>query len=174
MGWTVVSRIGNILQCLTGSSTPRLGAVESLILEYGNIRLEVELVVADLGGDEELIIGVDLFRPLGFTIQNVPFIYTWSEVPEEPLGLDVPLKRELDDGPEPTEIQKRITYPAGVDEAGIHPSWLPVLADNASIPVSSRCKLPGACVSIDTGTQNQYGSDSTRYLKGARQQLQSV
>jgi hypothetical protein len=102
VGWTVVSRIGNIQQCLTGSSTPRLGAVESLILENGNKRLKVDLEVADLGGEEELIIGVDLFRPLGFTIQNVPF--TWPEVPEEPLGSDVSLKRELDGGPESTEI----------------------------------------------------------------------
>jgi hypothetical protein len=126
-----------------------MGAVESLVLENGSKRLRVDLEVADLGGDEELIIGEDLFRPLGYTIQGVPF--TWPEIAEELSVPDASLKLGNEGDQELPESRKRIQFPEGVDELGRHPSWLPVLADNANISVSARCKLPGACVSIDTG-----------------------
>jgi hypothetical protein len=69
-----------------------MGAVESLVLENGSKRLRVDLEVADLGGDEELIIGDDLFRPLGYMIQGVPF--TWPEIAEELSVPDASLKLE--------------------------------------------------------------------------------
>jgi hypothetical protein len=102
-----------------------MGAVESLVLENGSKRLRVDLEVADLGGDKELIIGDDLFRPLGYTIQGVPF--TWPEIAEELSVLDASLKLENEGDQELPESRKRIQFPEGVDESGRHPSWLPVL-----------------------------------------------
>ena len=101
MGWPVAPRLGNIQQCLTGSSTPRLGAVESLVLENGSKRLKVDLEVADLGGEEELIIGDNLFRLLGYRIQGVPI--TWPETAEEPSVPEASLKLGAEGGQSPLE-----------------------------------------------------------------------
>src|SRR3954465_2105955 len=109
----------------------------------------MDLKVANLSGEEELIVGFDLFKPLGYAVQGVPF--TWPEIAEEPTAPEASLKLELDGRQALPESRKRIDYPEEVDEVGRHPSWLPVLADNANIAVSARCRLPGACVSIDTG-----------------------
>jgi hypothetical protein len=144
-GWKITPRSGFIQQCLSKKGVPRIGAIEDVIFENGDKRIKVDLEVADLAGEEEVIIGVDLFRSLGYTIAGVPF--TWPENRAQdaaPKGTDAAPKR--------TDVApKRIEYPEGVDENGIHSSWHQVLADNAKIPVTSRCKLPGAAVRIDTG-----------------------
>ena len=43
--------------------------------------LRVDLEVADLSGEEEVIIGIDLFEPLGFQILGVPFAWPSREEP---------------------------------------------------------------------------------------------
>jgi hypothetical protein len=144
-GWKITPRSGFIQQCLSKKGVPRIGAIEDVIFENGDKRIKVDLEVADLAGEEEVIIGVDLFRSLGYTIAGVPF--TWPENRAQDAA-----PKELNTAPKETDVApKRIEYPEGVDENGIHSSWRQVLADNANIPVTSRCKLPGAAVSIDTG-----------------------
>ena len=57
-----------------------LDAVEALTLENGNRIIKVDLEVAKLSGEEDMVIGMDLFEPLGFELLGVPF--TWpSQVP---------------------------------------------------------------------------------------------
>ena len=51
----------------------RLGAVEGLVLENGIRRIQVDHEVAELKGGKEMVIGMDLFQPLGFEIRGVLF-----------------------------------------------------------------------------------------------------
>ena len=141
-GWRIAPRSGLVQQCLAKEGVPRIGAIEAVILENGGRRIKVDLEVAELAGDKEVIIGVDLFRPLGYSVTGVPF--TW---PEQAVVLEGQSNPESSASTD----QKRIEYPEGVDENGIHPSWHQVLADNANIPVTARCELPGVSVRIDTG-----------------------
>jgi hypothetical protein len=76
-GWKITPRSGFIQQCLSKKGVPRIGAIEDVVFENGDKRIKVDLEVADLAGEEEVIIGVDLFRSLGYTIAGVPF--TWPE-----------------------------------------------------------------------------------------------
>jgi len=134
-GIEIVSRDGTIKQFIGGCEQPRLGAAEKLTLENGRKTLQVDLEVAELEGEEELVIGRDLFQPLGYEMMNVPF--TWPESATSETK---------------TSHKERITpeYPEGLDEFGVAPEWKDVIARNQAIPKHARCKLPGAELSIDT------------------------
>ena len=67
-GLTVEPRKGTLTQLVDGSTLPRVGVVCGLCLENGKKVLRVDLEVADLSGEEEVIIGIDLFEPLGFQV----------------------------------------------------------------------------------------------------------
>jgi hypothetical protein len=137
---------------------PRVGAVEGLTLENGSRRLKVDLEVADLSGGEEMIIGIDLFEHLGYSLQNIPF--TWpGDVGEKEAStvVGMPVAPDSDISSVQKSIDQGLSgqgnlYPFGVGSDGIHSAWRQVLADNASIPASSRCTLEGSTVRIDTGT----------------------
>ena len=135
-GVVQLSQYPDIVQCMDGSTVPRIGTVEGLRLENGRKAIKVNLEVAKLSGGEELIIGMDLFKPLGYELLNVPF--TWPNVEEvkEP-------KKEKPKTPD--------KYPPGVGEDGIAEEWRQVIADNQALPVNSVCQLPGAELEIDTG-----------------------
>jgi hypothetical protein len=128
---------GVIQQCIDGSEMPRLGVLKDVILENGKYRVKVTLEVVDLTGEQQMLIGLNLFQQLGFKISGVPFL--WPQVPEVAQAA--------------TEVEKQVEdRPAGVGEDGVHEEWKQVLADNAAIPQTSVCKLPEAVVHIDTGT----------------------
>ena len=132
----IVPQGGKIIQILSKSEEPRIGIVEGLTLENGTKKIKVNLEVGELSGEEELVIGMDLFQPLGYELLNVPF--TWpnrAEVPEPPKE----------------KMKEPVNRPPGVDENGIAEEWKQVLSDNAAIPTTSLCKLPGAEFEIDTG-----------------------
>jgi hypothetical protein len=143
--WSVVPQQGKIRQCLTGSSVPRIGMVESLSLENGNKCIRADFEVADLDGEESLIIGVDLFEALGYSVQNVPF--TWPTIGTKGLKDDSGMS-DLD-VEEPTGVQSEL--PATVGPDGVAEEWRSVLRDNTNIPISARCLLPNSQVRIDTG-----------------------
>ena len=137
MNWKILPRGGVIEQCDGGSAIQRTGIVEGLLLENGDCKVVVTLEVIDLSGDEEMIIGMDLFPVLGFTIRGIPF--TW---PSEP---------DLSATTSDSECMSGGELPPGVDESRIADEWKQVLADNAAIPKDSVCKLPNTEVVLNTG-----------------------
>ena len=71
----IIPKGGKIVQFLSGSELPREGVVKGLTLENGNRKIIVDLEVATMSGEDQLVIGIDLFEPLGYKLQGVP--YTW-------------------------------------------------------------------------------------------------
>ena len=76
-GWKIEPRPGELRQALTGANTQRIGIVKDKTLENGSHSISVDLEVADLGDNEILIIGLDLFAKLSYSIEGVPF--TWPQ-----------------------------------------------------------------------------------------------
>ncbi len=83
MGWEVTPKAGKIVQFMDGSEIPRIGVVEGLTLENGHKILQVDLEVAKLSDDEDMVIGMDLFKPLGFELLGVSFAWPTREVKKE-------------------------------------------------------------------------------------------
>ena len=108
--------------------------VREITLENGQKVLKVDLEVADLSGEDEMVIGMNLFEPLGFAVTGVPF--TWPLVIKEP-----ELKKE-----------KKFDLPEKlIDRDGIPFAWKKVLEDNQKIPIDNLCSLPGAEFSVEVG-----------------------
>ena len=81
-GLPIAPRRGVITQFIDRAEKPRIGVVEGLVLENGQHRIQVDFEVANLEGGEEMVIGMDLFKPLGFEIIGV--LFTWPRIPEKP------------------------------------------------------------------------------------------
>ena len=81
-GLLIAPRSGIITQFINGAEKPRIGVVEGLVLENGQHRIQVDFEVANLEGGEEIVIRMDLFKPLGFEIIGV--LFTWPRIPEKP------------------------------------------------------------------------------------------
>ena len=127
--------MSNIIQFIDGSTKPRTGVAEGLTLENGNKVIKVDLEVAKLSGNEDLVIGIDLFKPLGFVLMNIPFSWPSPRI-------------------ENTTSKTSSTImplPKGIAEDRIAEEWRSVLDANQSLPINSICKLEGAELSIDTG-----------------------
>ena len=122
---------------MDGSSLPRIGAVIGLTLENGSKVLQVDLEVADLSGEEELIIGIDLFGPLGFQVLGVPFAW--------------PLRNEQVATIAEQERQQPNDFPPGVDEQGIADEWKAMLERNQSISVFELTVIPNTELHLPTG-----------------------
>ena len=73
-GWRIHPCKGSIKQAMSGSDLPRLGEVRDLELLNGNKRLMVTLEVGNLSGGEEVILGLNLFEPLGYQLRNIPIL----------------------------------------------------------------------------------------------------
>ena len=69
---SIIPTIGKLTQCISNHTVDRIGQVNNVILENGNKRISVSLKVVNLE-DDELIIGIDLFHALGYTLRNIPF-----------------------------------------------------------------------------------------------------
>ena len=130
-------RSGTLTQFVDGSILPRIGVVTGLTLENGNKVLRVDLEVADLSGDEEVIIGIDLFEPLGFQVLGVPFAW-----PQHAEPLTTTKKKEL---------KEPVVPPPGVDENGIADEWKEVLERNQSISVFDLNAIPNSELHLPTG-----------------------
>jgi len=135
-GWRIAPRMGNVRQAIDGSEKKRIGVVENLRLENGSRDIVVTLEAVDLSGNEQLILGLDLFRSLGYELRNVPF--TWPAVRNETASIRMAeATREAE---------------AKLPEAEALPEeWREVLSANEALPVSSVCKLEGSELSIETG-----------------------
>ena len=81
-GLPIVPRRGVIIQFIDGAEKGRIGVVDALVLENGQHRIYVDFEVANLEGEKEMVIRMDLFKLLGFEIIGVPF--TWPRIPEKP------------------------------------------------------------------------------------------
>jgi hypothetical protein len=66
---------GVIQQCIDGSEMPRVGVLKDVILENSSHRVVVTLEVVDLSGEQQVLIGLDLFPLLEFKITGVPFLW---------------------------------------------------------------------------------------------------
>ena len=129
--WAPVS--GSIKSALVNNTANRIGIVRDKKLENGRKIISADFEVADLGDNEDFIIGLDLFPKLGYEINNVPF--TWPQTISQE-------KVKKDDQP------LTCIHP-DIDENGVAKQWQKVLADNKALPVNSRCKLPGAELAIN-------------------------
>jgi len=130
--WSPVS--GSIKSALVNNTTQRIGIVQNKRLENGKKIITADFEVADLGDNEDFIIGLDLFPKLGYEITNVPF--TWPQ-----LVSSDKVKKE--------DMSTAYIHP-DIDENGVAKQWKQVLMDNQALPVNSRCKLPGAELAINT------------------------
>ena len=130
-------RVGKIIQFLSGHEIPREGVVEKLTLENGRRKITVDLEVAELFDEDQLVIGIDLFKQLGYELNGVP--YMW------------PMKNTDLYGQEKIKSRAMKRMPSGVSLDGIAKEWEQVIADNQAIPKYSLCKLPDAVLHINTG-----------------------
>src|SRR5690348_5446144 len=83
----------------------------------------VDLEVAELFGEDQLVIGIDLFKQLGYELNRVP--YMWPIKNTDLYGKKV--KTEL------------YTMPLGVSLDGIAKEWEQVIVDNQAILKYSLC-----------------------------------
>ena len=67
-------RTGKIQQFLSSHDMPRIGIVENLLLENGIYKIRVDLEVAPLSGKDQMVIGIDLFEPLGYELTGYQLI----------------------------------------------------------------------------------------------------
>ena len=101
---------------------------------------DLRVVVMKLGCDEKFVIGLSLFRQLGFEIMGVPLLPPTAVAPVEEDAL--PDLAESDDD-EPN-------FPPGLTAEGYH-SWATVIADNKGIAPTARCKIDDCALDIPTG-----------------------
>ena len=125
---------GSVKQAFANTQVPRIGIIRKKLLENGQKRVLVDLEVANLEDQETLIIGLDLFKLLGYEISNIPF--TWPQPSDNHAKK---MKPSYDD-----------IRPNGVDQNGIAEEWKKVLEDNQALPKNSKCKLPDAELTIET------------------------
>ena len=133
--WMVTSKQGVIRQAM--NEVPRIGAVEYAEVRAGKQSVIVPLEVAKLSGDTQMLLGMDLFGKLGFSLNNLPF--SWPE--EKKVEIEVHVVKEA---PE-------IDLPSGVGLDGIAEEWHQVLSDNAALPEGNVCRLTEAELGIPTG-----------------------
>ena len=82
-GWTVTPNKGIIRQAMTGSELPCMGEVRNVNIQNGTKDICVTLEVGNLSGDEKVILGLDLFGQLGYTIINIPILFPSSDTKDE-------------------------------------------------------------------------------------------
>eukprot|EP00697_Spironema_sp_BW2_P016870 gnl/Spiro4/8367_TR4393_c0_g1_i1.p3 gnl/Spiro4/8367_TR4393_c0_g1~~gnl/Spiro4/8367_TR4393_c0_g1_i1.p3 ORF type:complete len:161 (-),score=24.00 gnl/Spiro4/8367_TR4393_c0_g1_i1:312-794(-) len=101
-----------IKQFVNGYGTPRIGFIEGVILENGSRRLRVRLEVCDICGEEQVLIGRDLWTYLGYELSGVPYIWPQSE-----------------QGAKEKESRQECLPPVAAED-GIAQEWRKVLEDN--------------------------------------------
>ena len=132
--WVIEPQSGSVKQAFANTQVPRIGIIRKKLLENAQKRVLIDLEVVNLEDQETLIIGLDLFKLLGYEISNIPF--TW---PQPTDNHTKKVKPKYDD-----------TKPDGVDQNGIAEEWKKVLEDNQALPKNSKCKLPDAELAIET------------------------
>ena len=140
--WAIERCEGMIRQAMSGSETSRIGQVVNVELRNGSRIVTTTMEVANLSGGIKVIIGLDLFRLLGYELKNVPILFPKNG--EIDINMDKKLKKK--DAETSAELE---AY--GIGEDGIPQAWRKVLEDNASLPASSTCPLEESEVSINTG-----------------------
>ena len=132
-GWRIHPCKGSIKQAMSGSDLPQLGEIRDLELLNGNKRLMVTLEVGNLSGEEEVILGLNLFEPLGYQLRNIPILLPT-------VNSDSTERKK-----ETQEVAKNINdelMEYGINEEGIPEEWKKILKDNMELPISSTCLLP--------------------------------
>jgi hypothetical protein len=132
-GWAISPVEGHIVQALDKSRQPRIGVCRGVELRNGTNKFKVDLEVADLSQETKLILGMDIFSRLGYSMTGIPF--TWPTDPPPPV--------------EKPPVQPDIPVSGGIPD-----SWRKVIKDNQELEFNSACKWPEAEFSIDTGDAN--------------------
>ena len=140
-GWTLSPCVGFIRQAMTGSEIPRMGKVGDVELRNGSKSIKVTMEVGNLSGGVKVILGLDLFGPLGYQIRNVPILFPTIE--------DGKQHRKEKKQPDTDKAVELRNY--GIGEDGIPEEWRKVLADNAALPINSTCLLQESELAINTG-----------------------
>jgi len=145
-GWKIIPKKGKLRQAFDGSDRDRIGIIENLQLENGLRSIEATFEVADLSGNEKLILGMDLFPKLGFELRNVPFTWPTPKIEEKLLKKDEEDDEDVSDGND----ESRNTGKGGTNEDSFE-EWKEVLEANRQLPPSSICALEGSELAIETG-----------------------
>ena len=112
-------------------------------LENGHSCLDVQLEVADLGDNEDLLIGLDLFKQLGYEIANVPFTWPSAVTPVNNITVG--------------DANTTIPRPVGIGEDGIAPEWRKVLLTS----IAKELKMPTIKFGIDNRNYWRSSVDQT-------------
>ena len=107
MRWNIEPKNGQLRLAFIGANTKRIGIVRDKLLQNGKHSVKVNLKVAELGDEETLIIGLNLFAKLSYSIEGVPF--TW---PQEILTTTKSSAQDVKSSPIP-----------GVNQEGIADEW---------------------------------------------------
>ena len=126
---------------LSNKQTPRIGVICDAIIRAGRYQVVTTLEVAELSGNTQFIIGMDIFHQLGFKLNDMPF--SWPQ--DEPIIKQKPAIEQV------VVADKLSELSGNIDKDGIASEWKKIIKDNLDIPISSVCKLPNAVISINTG-----------------------
>ena len=138
----VVSRSGVIQGAMTGSDCNQVGEIHGVEIRNGTKKIVATLEVGSME-KYTMIISLDLFKPLGYEIHNVPVLFPKDEEEVKPL------KMKITQG---TDAKKELAYfEIGTD--GIANKWKGILDDNGKIPVGATCFLEESVVHINTGNK---------------------
>jgi hypothetical protein len=137
-GLAIEPRTGTLTQFVDGSTLPRIGVVSGLCLENGKKSLRVDLEVANLSGEEEVVLGIDLFESLGFQVLGVPFAWP-SRDDDVKTKAKVPTNQEL---------------PNGIGSDGMAEEWKEVIARNQAISVFQLNAIPNSELHLPTGSNS--------------------
>lgn len=139
-GWKIVPATGKLLQAAVGSAIPRIGVVQDVEIRHGKMKIIASLEVVDLGGEEDFILGRDLFVKLDLSLGNLAFLW-----PQDERLMDEIAKVAV---PDALRTEER---PVGVDKEGIAEEWQEVLTDNDAISIFDQCKIEDSELPLDTG-----------------------
>lgn len=143
LGLVIEPQDGAIQLALDVPPVARQGRVHGVTLTCGKRVLTVDLEVGNLPDDEVLHIGVDLLGKLGITFYRVPFTHLGGPI----TPTDGVIEEEVIDPPLPPTNDPGYEVPEGYCTEHMKA----ILADNESLPVDSRCKIPGYLFCVDTG-----------------------
>ena len=85
--WKIESQTGFLNLALLNKQTPRIGVICNVIIRAGKYQITTTLEVAELSGNTQFIIGMDIFHQLGFKLMNhMPF--SWPQ--DKPIAKQKP------------------------------------------------------------------------------------
>lgn len=136
IGVEVVTAPGKIQGAFSGAPVmARRQTATPVEIKNGTLTLSKVLEVQALNAGVEMLLGYDLFGPLGYSIVGVPV-----RAPENEME-----KREDD------EDTVDCDFDGGMEEKDWPDEWKEAIAANADLDPFTPCNLPGSTIELDTG-----------------------